>query len=167
MMAVNGCMRYCRIASFNPDTAPVSAYMPSFGKAAPSLKVMPIVAPVHGEGEIEAAIIALGRAPGEAALSSCRVLTTAHRAPIILAAARNNVPAVYPQSFFARGGGLFSYGPDRVDLFRRAASSAFQLEVARASVSRDLSFWKRRWSPPTSPLGRFVGLLTRVLGRQP
>jgi putative ABC transport system substrate-binding protein len=45
-----------------------------------------------------------------------------HRAPIISAAARNNVPAVYPQSFYAREGGLFSYGADRVDLFRRAAS---------------------------------------------
>ena len=46
----------------------------------------------------------------------------AHRAPIILAAARNNVPAVYYQSPFARDGGLFSYGPDSSDTWRRAAS---------------------------------------------
>jgi putative ABC transport system substrate-binding protein len=45
-----------------------------------------------------------------------------HRAPIILAAARNNVPAVYNLSDFARDGGLLSYGPDVVDNFRRAAS---------------------------------------------
>jgi putative ABC transport system substrate-binding protein len=45
-----------------------------------------------------------------------------HRAPIISAAARNNVPAVYSQSFYAREGGLLSYGPDGVDLFRRAAT---------------------------------------------
>ena len=45
-----------------------------------------------------------------------------HRAPIISAAARNNVPAVYIASDFARYGGLLSYGPDAVDLFRRAAS---------------------------------------------
>ena len=44
-----------------------------------------------------------------------------HRAPIISAAARNNVPAVYPQSFFARDGGLLSYGIDQVDIWRRAA----------------------------------------------
>ena len=49
---------------------------------------------------------------------------TVHRAPIILAAARNNVPAVYSQSPFARDGGLLSYGPDLVDIFRRAASYA-------------------------------------------
>ena len=48
--------------------------------------------------------------------------TQAHRAPIILAAARNNVPAVYCESVFARDGGLLSYGPDLVNPFRRAAS---------------------------------------------
>jgi putative ABC transport system substrate-binding protein len=47
---------------------------------------------------------------------------TAHRAPIILAAARNNVPAVYYLSEFARDGGLLSYEVDQVDTFRRAAS---------------------------------------------
>ena len=46
----------------------------------------------------------------------------AHRATIISAAARNNVPAVYSPSDFARDGGLLSYGPDLVDNFRRAAS---------------------------------------------
>ena len=45
-----------------------------------------------------------------------------HRAPIILLTARNNVPAVYFRSVFARDGGLLSYGPDRVDIFRRSAS---------------------------------------------
>jgi putative ABC transport system substrate-binding protein len=47
-----------------------------------------------------------------------------HRASIVSAAARNNVPAVYPNSPYARDGGLLSYGVDRVDLFRRAASYA-------------------------------------------
>ena len=47
---------------------------------------------------------------------------TAHRVPVILAAARNNVPAVYYLSAFVRDGGLLSYGPDSVDTFRRAAT---------------------------------------------
>ena len=47
---------------------------------------------------------------------------TGHRAPIISAAARNNVPAIYWQSVFARDGGLLSYGIDQVDNFRRAAT---------------------------------------------
>jgi putative tryptophan/tyrosine transport system substrate-binding protein len=45
-----------------------------------------------------------------------------HRALIISAAARNNVPAVYDQSPFARDGGLLSYGPNQVDIHRRAAT---------------------------------------------
>jgi len=47
---------------------------------------------------------------------------TVRRAPVILAAARNNVPAVYSQSVFARNGGLLSYGVDFSDIFRRAAT---------------------------------------------
>jgi putative ABC transport system substrate-binding protein len=50
------------------------------------------------------------------------VFILVHRTPIILAAARNNVPAVYSLSFFARDGGLLSYGADRDDLYRRAAT---------------------------------------------
>jgi putative ABC transport system substrate-binding protein len=46
----------------------------------------------------------------------------AHRAPIILATAQNNVPAVYYLSDFARDGGLLSYGTDPVDIWRRAAT---------------------------------------------
>jgi putative ABC transport system substrate-binding protein len=107
---------------FNPDTAPVSSFKPSFETAARSLKVVPIAAPVHGDGEIETAIIALGREPGGGLAVMPDVFTTAHRAPIILAAARNNVPAVYWQSVFARDGGLLSYGVDQLDTFRRAAS---------------------------------------------
>jgi putative ABC transport system substrate-binding protein len=107
---------------FNPDTAPASAYMPSFETAARSLKIVPIMAPVHGDLEIETAIIALGREPGGGLVVMPDGFMVAHRAPIILAAARNNVPAVYWQSFFARDGGLLSYGVDQVDIWRRAAT---------------------------------------------
>ena len=48
--------------------------------------------------------------------------TLVHRAPIISAAARNNVPAVYDQPVYPREGGLLSYGVDQVDIFRRAAT---------------------------------------------
>jgi putative ABC transport system substrate-binding protein len=106
---------------FNPDTAAISSFMPSFETAARSLKVAPIIAPVHSDVEIEAAIIALGREPGGGLVVIPGALAS-HRAPIISAAARNNVPAVYGFSYYARDGGLLSYGGDQVDLFRRAAS---------------------------------------------
>jgi putative ABC transport system substrate-binding protein len=107
---------------FNPDITPVSVYMPSFETATPSLKVDAIIAPVHSDAEIEAAIIALGREAGAGVVVLSDPFTTGHRASIISAAARNNVPAVYTFSYFARDGGLLSYGPDPVDIFRRAAT---------------------------------------------
>jgi putative ABC transport system substrate-binding protein len=107
---------------FNPNTAPVSAFMPSLETAARSLKVTPIIAPVHSDVEIETAIIALGREPGGGLFVMPDAFTQAHRAAVILAAARNNVPAVYGFSYFARDGGLLSYGVDEVDIFRRAAT---------------------------------------------
>jgi putative tryptophan/tyrosine transport system substrate-binding protein len=107
---------------FNPDTAPVSAFMPSFETGARLLKVVPIIAPVHSDLEIETAIIALRREPGGGLVVMPDIFLKVHRAPIILAAARNNVPAVYGLSYFARDGGLLSYGVDQVDIFRRAAT---------------------------------------------
>src|SRR6516225_4059569 len=107
---------------FNPDTAPVSSFMPSFETAARSLKLVPTTAPIHSDVEIETAITALGREPGRGLVVMPDIFTLVHRAPIILAAARNNVPAVYTSSYWARDGGLLSYGTDPVDIFRRAAA---------------------------------------------
>jgi putative ABC transport system substrate-binding protein len=108
-------------AMFNPDTAPVSSYMPSFETTARSLKVELIPAPVHSDVEIETAIIALAREPRGGLVVMPDGFMNVHRAPIISAAARNNIPAVYFDSTLARDGGLLSYGPDRADAFRRAA----------------------------------------------
>jgi putative ABC transport system substrate-binding protein len=107
---------------FNPDSSQASAYMPSLETAARSLKVTPIIAPVHSAAEIETAIIAVGREPGGGLVAPPDAFTGAHRAAIISAAARNQVPAVYQKSAFPRDGGLLSYGVDSVDLFRRAAT---------------------------------------------
>src|SRR6516164_8104823 len=96
--------------------------MPSLETAARSLKVEPIMRPVHSDAEIETAIIALGREPGGGLAVMPDVFTNVHRTPIISAAARNNVPAVYALSEAARDGGLLSYGVNRVDIFRRAAT---------------------------------------------
>jgi putative ABC transport system substrate-binding protein len=107
---------------FNPGTVPAPVYMPSLETAARSLKVEPIIAHIHSDAEIETAIIALGREPGGGLVVVPDIFMEKHRAAIISAAARNNVPAVYFFAFFARDGGLLSYSPDTVDLSRRAAT---------------------------------------------
>jgi putative ABC transport system substrate-binding protein len=110
--------------------------MPSFETAARSLKIVPITAPVHSDIEIEAAINALGGEPRGGLISPGGPFMVQHRAPIILAAARNNVPAVYNQSTFARDGGLLSYGPDVIDTFRRAAT--YVDRILRGTKAGDL-----------------------------
>jgi putative ABC transport system substrate-binding protein len=121
---------------FNPGTAPVSAFMPSLETAARSLKVVPIITPVHNDVEIETAIVALGREPGDGLFVMADLFTGAHRAPIISAAARNKVPAVYGFSYFARDGGLLSYGVDPVDSLRRAAT--YVDRILRGAKAGDL-----------------------------
>jgi putative ABC transport system substrate-binding protein len=109
---------------FNPDTAPYAeaTYLPAFEAASRALKVVPIIAPVHSDEEIETAILALGREPPSGLVVMPDIFTVAHRAPIILATARNNVPAVYWLSAYARDGGLLSYGVEQLDIWRRAAT---------------------------------------------
>jgi putative tryptophan/tyrosine transport system substrate-binding protein len=110
---------------FNPDTAPGGGlyYLTSFEAAARSLRVMPITAPIHNDAEIETVITSLGREPGGGlVVLPDGGFNLVHRAPIILLAARNNVPAVYRDAVSVRDGGLLSYGPDYVDIFRRSAS---------------------------------------------
>jgi putative ABC transport system substrate-binding protein len=121
---------------FNPDTAPASTYMPSLETAARSLKVEQIIKPVRSDVEIEAAIMALGREPGGGLVIHPDVFMVVHRTPIISAAARNNVPAVYDQSSFTRDGGLLSYGPDPIDLYRRAAT--YVDRILRGAKAGDL-----------------------------
>jgi putative tryptophan/tyrosine transport system substrate-binding protein len=110
-------------AMFNPDTAPGSGsyYLPSFEAAAKSLKVASIAAPVHSDADIETFITLLGRRPGTGLVVLGDSFLFAHREPVILLAAQNNVPAIYFNEEFVRDGGLLSYGPDYRDIFRRAA----------------------------------------------
>jgi putative tryptophan/tyrosine transport system substrate-binding protein len=106
----------------NPDTAPLSSFVPSFEAAARSLKVEPILAPVRSDAEIETAAIDLGRGPRGGLIGAPDVFLGAHRARIILAAARNHVPAICWLSAYAKDGGLISYGPDQRDIWRRTAT---------------------------------------------
>ena len=59
-----------------------------------------------------------------------------YRAHIVLLAARNNVPTVYPDSVWARDGGLLSYGPNRADIIRR--SPAYVDRILRGAKPAEL-----------------------------
>src|SRR6516162_8723300 len=101
---------------------PAMGHDPPSRSPARASRASPAKAPVHSDVEIETAIIALAREPGGGLVVMPDPFVGVHRAPIVSAAARNNVPAVYAFSESARDGGLLSYGVDRVDLARRAAT---------------------------------------------
>jgi putative ABC transport system substrate-binding protein len=108
---------------FNPETTAGRGayYLPTFEAAARALGVEPVIAPVHDDVEIAAAITELARAPGGGLVVMNDGFIFVHRAQIMASASRNDVPAVYHDPIFAREGGLLDYGPERKDFFRRAA----------------------------------------------
>jgi putative ABC transport system substrate-binding protein len=61
-----------------------------------------------------------GRAGALAILPDPVISTNLKR--IVEFAAKSRLPSIYQSSDFADAGGLVTYGPDRADLFRRAAT---------------------------------------------
>ena len=123
---------------FNPDTAPYmeSYYVPPFEDAARVLKVAPITAPVHNDAEIERVIASLGREPGSGLVGAPDRFIQIRREPIITAAARHSIPAIYSYAVHVREGGLLSYGTDYSDEFRRAAP--YVDRILRGAKTTDL-----------------------------
>ena len=89
---------------------------------APSLGVELTPVGLRDAGEIERAITAFGRGSNGGLIVTGSTAAAVHRELIVALASRHLLPAVYSNRTFVTSGGLISYGPDRVDQFRRAAS---------------------------------------------
>jgi putative tryptophan/tyrosine transport system substrate-binding protein len=76
---------------------------------------------IHDTGEIERALSDFSRLPNGGLIVTPTAGQSIHRDLIITLAARLKLPAVYADPEVVTAGGLISYGPDRVDQFRRAA----------------------------------------------
>jgi putative ABC transport system substrate-binding protein len=120
---------------FNPKTAPYySLYLDAIEKAASSFAVEPIVVEVHDDADIERAISTLSREPDSGLIAMPDSFNMVHRRTIIALVDRYRLPAMYYFPFFARDGGLISYGPDEADMFRQAAGYVDRiLKGAKAS----------------------------------
>jgi putative tryptophan/tyrosine transport system substrate-binding protein len=90
----------------------IQAVAPSFG-----VEVTPVG--LRDAGEIERAVAVAHDTKG-GLIVTVSPLATVHRDLIVSLAARYRVPAVYPLRYFAASGGLISYGPDRLEPYRRA-----------------------------------------------
>ena len=76
---------------------------------------------VRDSDEIERGISAFARASNGGLIVAGSPAITRHSKLITTLAVRHRLPAVYPYRYWVTAGGLISYGPDRVDPFRRAA----------------------------------------------
>ena len=71
--------------------------------------------------EIERAIAAFAREPNGGLIETNSAAATAHRALIVMLAARYRLPAVYASRLFVTAGGLMSYRFDSIEPYRLAA----------------------------------------------
>jgi putative tryptophan/tyrosine transport system substrate-binding protein len=102
------------IASGIGQFAAIQGAAPPFG-----VEVSPVS--VRDAGEIERDITQFARASNGGLIVTGATRVNINRDLIIALAARHRLPAVYSDRALVVRGGLISYGPDRVDTFRRAA----------------------------------------------
>jgi len=89
---------------------------------APSLGVQVSPVNVRNANEIESGIATFARTANGGLIVTGSATATIHRHLILKLAAQYNLPAIYANRPSVVDGGLISYGPDRVDEYRRAAS---------------------------------------------
>jgi putative tryptophan/tyrosine transport system substrate-binding protein len=91
---------------------------------------------VRGPEDFEAAFATATRGNAQAFITFDDALTNSHRTRIAAPAASNRLPAMYGLREFPDDGGLMSYGPNFVDLFRRAAT--FVDKILKGAKPADL-----------------------------
>ena len=107
---------------FNPKTSPFyESYLPSVQAAASSFALQASATPVDAADKIEGVIAEQGRRPGGGLIALPDPFNTINRERIVELTARHRVPAIYYNRFFAKSGGLISYGIDFAESYRQAA----------------------------------------------
>jgi putative tryptophan/tyrosine transport system substrate-binding protein len=97
------------------------AYLAAIQAVAPALGVELTPIGIRDAGEVERAVTAFARGSTDGMIVTPSTLHLANRELIATVAARHRLPAVYGFRYHVTVGGLLSYGPNSVDLFRRAA----------------------------------------------
>jgi putative ABC transport system substrate-binding protein len=122
----------------NPDNPVGAAYFRSFEMIAGQLPVQPINLPVHDIADVERAIASLGDQPKSGILCPPDLTITSLRTQVSALLARYRVPAIFTFSVFTAAGGLVSYGPDILVMFRQSAS--YVDRILRGEKPGDLPF---------------------------
>jgi putative tryptophan/tyrosine transport system substrate-binding protein len=123
---------------YNPDNPSGALLVRSFESAAGPLGVQPIIAHIHGLGDIERAVAAAAAQPNGGIFVPLDVTINAFLEQTIATIARHRLPAIYSERVFVTSGGLLSYGTDRIEQYRRAAS--YVDRILRGEKASDLPF---------------------------
>ena len=105
----------------DPATAAGIGQFAAIQSVAPSFAVELRPIDVREAGEIERAVTTFARSSNGGLIVTAGSGSAIHGDLIITLAARHKLPAIYGDRHFVTGGGLISYGPDRVDQYRQAA----------------------------------------------
>jgi putative ABC transport system substrate-binding protein len=119
-----GIARILLLGYANTDSATnvFEVYRRAILAAGSSLSLPVTLAPVRSDADVEAAIASFAGGPASGIIVIPDNFTSVHRAAIIRASLVHRVPALYPFTYFVGDGGLISYGINRDDQNRRAAS---------------------------------------------
>jgi putative ABC transport system substrate-binding protein len=123
---------------FNPDNPAGDLFVRSFEPAAGPLGVEPIIAHIHGLGDIERVVAAAAAQPNGGIFVPLDVTINAFMEQTIATIARHRLPAIYSERVFVTSGGLVFYGTDRIEQYRRAAS--YVDRILRGEKASDLPF---------------------------
>jgi putative tryptophan/tyrosine transport system substrate-binding protein len=104
----------------NPETSAHTEFLRAAEKASVALNIKVVPLGVHNAEEIERLITGFALVPNGGIIVAPHPVTRGKQ--IIDLASRYRLPTIYPFDFYARNGGLVSYGVDQVDQFRRAAT---------------------------------------------
>jgi putative tryptophan/tyrosine transport system substrate-binding protein len=86
--------------------------------------------------EIERDIAAFARQPNGGLIMTGSTTAASRRDALVTLITRQKLPAIYPYRYYSASGGLFSYGPDTVDQYRRAAG--YVDRILKGEKSADL-----------------------------
>jgi len=105
----------------DPDTATGPAQFGVIQAVAPMLRVEVSSFNKRDASEIERSVTAFAKTPNGGLIVTAGGPALVNRDLVITLAAQHKLPAIYFDRAFVTAGGLISYGPDRIDLYRRAA----------------------------------------------
>jgi putative ABC transport system substrate-binding protein len=106
----------------NPEINSYQFYLRAAQAPTTALAIELVPRPVRNVTEITNVIEDFARVPDSGLIVPPDILTATHGELIIALAARHRLPAVYAFGYLVSAGGLMSYGTDRVDEMRQAAS---------------------------------------------